>query len=331
MTGVDPLSVPLKDEKVNSIFIGTDGLDIKDTDYRFSHGSYGIPEFGTRFVRQMLDDTKPERFADLVRISGFSHGTNVWVNNARDFIKSGQATMKDAISTRDDIMNYLRSKGVPNKEAFNIMEKVRKGKGLTDERAKLMKENGVPDWYIESCRRISYMFPRAHAVAYVMMSYRIAYYKVYYPAEFYAVYLTAKIDDFNWEVIKRGKEAVLNRLDSLEIKGKNATTKEQDEITVLEIVYEMFARGYSFLPPKLEYSKAVNFTVKDGKVVVPLCGLNGVGETAGRLIESEYSKRHFCTIEELVSRAKVNKTAIESMRSNGVLEGMPESDQISFF
>jgi len=335
MTGVDPLKVPLKDEKVNSIFNGIEGLDIKDEDYRFTHGSYGIPEFGTRFVRQMLDDTKPQRFADLVRISGFSHGTNVWVNNAQEFIRNGQATMDNVISTRDDIMNYLILKGVPDSMAFLIMERVRKGKfegcKEREEMTAAMKENGVPDWYIESCRRISYMFPRAHAVAYVMMSYRIAYYKVYYPAEFYAVYLTAKIDDFNWEIISRGKRAVLQRMDELEIKGKNATAKEQDEVTVLEIVYEMFARGYEFETPGFEHSEAARFTVRDGRVVVPLCGLSGLGETAGKLIEEEYRKRPFATVEEMTDRAKVNKTAIEVMRNFGLLAGMPESDQIDLF
>ncbi|MEG1583841.1 MAG: PolC-type DNA polymerase III, partial [Anaerovorax sp.] len=173
MTGVDPLEVPLRDERVNSIFLGIDGLDIQDETYQFVHGSYGIPEFGTKFVRQMLDDTNPTKFADLVRISGFSHGTDVWINNAQEFIKSGEATITDAISTRDDIMNYLIHKGVPNKLSFKIMEKVRKGKGVTPEEVSIMEENDVPQWYIESCRRIKYMFPKAHAVAYVMMSYRI--------------------------------------------------------------------------------------------------------------------------------------------------------------
>ncbi|MEG0662732.1 MAG: PolC-type DNA polymerase III, partial [Anaerovoracaceae bacterium] len=331
MTGVDPQKVPLKDERVTGIFNGIEGLDIQDPEYKFTHGSYGIPEFGTKFVRQMLDDTKPDKFADLVRISGFSHGTNVWLNNAQAFIRSGEATMREAISTRDDIMNYLILKGLPNKEAFNIMEKVRKGKGVTEEREELMRQNDVPEWYIESCKRISYMFPRAHAVAYVMMSYRIAYYKVYHPAAFYAVYLTTKIADFNWEVIRKGSKAVLERMEEIELKEKNATKKEEDEVTVLEIAYELYSRGYQFMDPDLSYSKAMNFTVKDGKVVVPLCGLNGVGETVGKAIEAEQKNRPFETVEDLQSRAKVNKTAIESLRQSGVLEGMPESDQLCMF
>ena len=329
MTGADPLKVPLKDDRVNGIFIGIEGLGIKEPDYRFSHGSFGIPEFGTRFVRQMLDDTKPDKFADLVRISGFSHGTNVWINNAQEFIRSGEATMKDAISTRDDIMNYLILKGLPNKESFTIMEKVRKGKGVSDEEEALMRQHGVPAWYIESCKRIEYMFPRAHAVAYVMMSYRIAYYKVYYPVEFYAVYFTTKVADFNWGVIQKGSRVILDRIDSLELKGRNATKKEEDEIIVLEVAYEMYSRGFQFESPKLGESKAVQFSLKNGKIQVPLCALDGVGENAGRAIEDAYCQSPFATIDDLRDRTRVNKTAIEALRTCGALDGIQESDQMS--
>lgn len=331
LTGEDPLTVPLKDEKVNSIFNGIEGLDIIEDDYAFTHGSYGVPEFGTKFVRQMLDDTKPSRFGDLVRISGFSHGTNVWLNNAQEFIRNGTATMKDAISTRDDIMNYLILKGVPNGKAFKIMEKVRKGKGVSEENVEIMKEHDVPDWYIESCQRISYMFPRAHAVAYVIMSYRIAYYKVHFPAAFYAVFFTTKISDFNWGVIRQGRDAILRRLEEIEAKGKNATKKEEVEVIPLELAYEMYSRGYEFMDPSLSDSLAVQFTLKDGKVVVPFCALDGVGESAGRAIEDEYRKKPFMTVEDMTDRAKVNKTAVESLRAYGVLGDLPESDQISFF
>ena len=331
MTGQDPLEVPLDDKETMEIFTGIEGLNIIDSDYRFNHGTYGIPEFGTKFVRQMLDDTKPKKFADLIRISGFSHGTNVWLNNAQDYIRSGEATMDNAISTRDDIMNYLIGKGVPNADAFGIMEKVRKGKGVSDEYAEVMMAHGVPQWYLDSCRKISYMFPRAHAVAYVMMSFRIAYYKVHYPAEFYAVYLTTKIADFNWEVISCGKQAVINRMEAITIKGNNATAKENDELTVLEIVYEMFARGYEFMPPSLKYSEAARFSVKEGRVVVPISGLNGVGDTIARSIMEAQEDRPFATIEDMQDRVKANKTVIEVMRSFGLLDGMPESDQMSFF
>lgn len=332
MTGLDPLTqVPLSDARVNSIFNGIEGLDIKDPEYRFVHGSYGIPEFGTKFTRQMLDDTQPSRFADYVRISGFSHGTDVWINNAQEWIKSGQTTIKDAISTRDDIMNYLILKGLPKKSAFTIMEKVRKGRGVTDEEVALMQEHDVPEWYIESCRRIKYMFPRAHAVAYVMMSYRIAYFKVYYPAEFYATYFTTKVSEFEAETILKGSTAVLQKMDEILAKGKNATKKEEDEVIVLEVAYEMYSRGYEFMQAQLGLSHATKFYVKDGKVLLPFVALGGVGENAAKAIVDEYEKQPFETIEEIRERAKANKTAIEALRQHGVLKGLPESDQLCLF
>ncbi|MCR5482763.1 MAG: PolC-type DNA polymerase III [Clostridia bacterium] len=340
MTGLDPINdVPLKDEKVNSIFVNCEALDIKDPDYRFVHGSYGIPEFGTKFTRQMLDDTHPTRFADFVRISGFSHGTDVWINNAQEWIKTGQTTIKDAISTRDDIMNYLILKGLPKKNSFKIMEKVRKGKGVTDEEVALMQEHEVPEWYIESCRRIKYMFPRAHAVAYVMMSYRIAYFKVYYPPEFYAAYFTTKVSEFDAETILRGSAAILKKMDGLILKGKNITQKEENEIIVLEVAYEMYARGYEFLPARLGASDAVKFYAEDAldaagnrvrKVRIPLVALDGVGENAAKSICEEYKIEPYATIEEITIRGRANKTAIEAMRQHGMLEGMQETDQMSF-
>ncbi|MCB6992589.1 PolC-type DNA polymerase III [bacterium 210820-DFI.6.37] len=331
MTGVDPLKVPLKDQRVNSIFNGIDGLDIKDPEYRFTHGSYGIPEFGTSFTRKMLDDTKPDKFADLVRISGFSHGTDVWLNNAQELIVKGIATMNDAISTRDDIMNYLRLKGLPNKDAFTIMEKVRKGKGLTQEQEDLMREHDVPDWYIDSCKKIKYMFPRAHAVAYVMMSYRIAYYKVYYPPEFYAVYFTTKAADFDEKTILKGSLAVQEKMDNITSKGNNASKKEEAEMTVLEVAYEMYARGYEFTPARLGVSDGIKFGTLDGKVLLPFVAVSGVGETAARSLAEEYEKRPYETVDEIRERAKINKTAIEELREHGVLAGLPETDQLSLF
>ncbi len=331
MTGVDPTKVPIKDDKVMSIFKGTEGLDIKDADYRFTHGSYGIPEFGTKFVRQMLDDTKPENFADLVRISGFSDGTDVWLNNAQDLIVNGIATMKDAISTRDDIMNYLKLKGVPNKDAFTIMEKVRKGKGLTEEQETLMREKDVPEWYIESCKKIQYMFPRAHAVAYVMMSNRIAYYKVYRPVEFYAVYFTAKVAYFDEKVILKGRDAILARMDEILKKGKDASQKEEDELPVLEVAYEMCARGYEFEPARLGISDGLRFLSHDGKVLLPFVAITGVGESAAKILAEEYRKRPYETVEDVSERGKINKSALDEMRQHGILEGLPETAQISLF
>lgn len=331
LTGVTPDEIPLSDPKVSSIFLNTEALDIRIDNYRQRHGTFGIPEFGTPFTRQMLDETKPAKFSALVRISGFSHGTDVWINNAQEFIRTGQATMDDAIATRDDIMNYLIAKGVPKKDSFDIMEKVRKGKGVTEERQQIMRDHDVPEWYIESCKRIQYMFPKAHAVAYVMMSYRIAYFKVYYPPEFYATHFTTKIDFFNANVILGGMQSVIDRMDAIGKMGKDATKKEQDEIPVYEVAYEMYARGYEFLPVKFGCSKGMKFSVEGGKVRLPFRALEGMGETAALSIESEYEKREFSSVEDLMVRTSVNSSNIETLRAHGVLEGIPESDQVSLF
>ncbi|MDD2215903.1 MAG: PolC-type DNA polymerase III, partial [Eubacteriales bacterium] len=331
ITGVDPLTIPLKDPKVNGIFNGIKDLEIKISDYQLQHGTYGIPEFGTKFVRQMLDDVKPEHFSDLIRISGFSHGTDVWINNAQDLIRNGTATIKDAISTRDDIMNYLISKGMNSKISFRIMENVRKGRGVTDEEAKIMAENNVPEWYIESCRRIQYMFPKAHAVAYVMMSYRIAYYKVYYPLAFYTVFFTMKVADFNEEVILDGIHAVQKRMREIEEKGRQATKKEEDELTVLEVAYEMYARGFEFLPVDMAQSDSVKFKIKDGKVLLPFLALNGVGENAAKNIISEREKGAFISVDEIRTRAKLTRTAIDALRRVGALARLPETNQMTLF
>lgn len=331
MTGVDPLTVPLTDRKVLSIFNGIEALDIKDPEYKFKHGSYAIPEFGTSFVRQMLDDTKPDKFADLVRISGFSHGTDVWLNNAQDYIRDGVATMREVISTRDDIMNYLMLKGIENKTSFQIMEDVRKNRPLKQEQLDVMKEHGVPQWYIDSCIKIQYMFPRAHAVAYTMMSFRMAWYKVYYPREFYATYFSSVVSDFDADTILRGKNAILEKMELINAKGQEATAKENNELIVLEVAYEMYARGYGFKDMVLGESEAGKFKISDGKVLLPFMALSGMGETAAKSLVDEYKIKPYDTIEEIMKRAKINKTSIEALKARGVLRGLPETDQLSFF
>lgn len=331
MTGVDPLTVPLKDPKVDSIFNGTSGLDIRRADYKATHGTFGIPEFGTRFVRQMLDDIKPTHFSDLVRISGFSHGTDVWINNAQELIRSGTAAITEAISTRDDIMNDLIAKGVPSKPAFKIMESVRKGRGVSEEEAALLRKHGVADWYIESCRRIQYMFPKAHAVAYVMMSYRIAYYKVYHPLAFYAASFSMKIADFNSAVIQEGYHAVKRRMEEIEDKGKNTTQKEEDELTVLELALEFYARGFEFHPWDRQRSDPARFLLEEGKLRPPFLALSGVGEIAARSLAEERDKGEFFSVDDLRERARLNKTAIEALKKAGVLADLPETDQLALF
>lgn len=331
MTGVDPMTIDLTDRKVLSIFNGIEALDIKDENYKYTHGTYAIPEFGTGFVRQMLDDTKPDKFADLVRIAGFSHGTDVWLNNAQDYIRSGVATVREVISARDDIMNYLILKGIGNKMSFQIMEDVRKNRPLKDEQLAVMKEHGVPDWYIDSCIKIQYMFPRAHSVAYVMMSFRLAWFKVYYPREFYATYFTSVAADFDADVILQGKEAILRRIDAVNAMGDNASPKDKAEVLVFEVAYEMYARGYKFRWPRLGASKALKFWTEDGDILLPFTALDGVGATAAEALEDSYGKKPFATIEDAVNRAKLNKISVAALRSRGVFDGLPEADQISFF
>lgn len=330
LTGVDPLNVDLTDRDVLSIFNGIEALNIIDPDYRFTHGSYGIPEFGTAFVRKMLDDIKPERFADLVRISGFSHGTDVWLNNAQNYISTRQATMREVISTRDDIMNYLILKGIKNREAFQIMEDVRKNRPLKEEQLKMMKDHDVPDWYIESCRKIQYMFPRAHAAAYTIMSFRMAWYKVYYPAAFYAAVFTGDSNHFNANVILKGSQACLRQIDDIDRKGDNVTDKDVGEKTILEIAYEMYSRGIEVCEASFELSDPLKFTVHGDKVVLPFVAYNGVGSTAADSIARAYREKTFATVEDMAYRSKVSKTVVEEMRSHGMFEGMPESDQISW-
>ncbi len=330
-TGLDPLGIPLKDEKVDGIFNGTKNLDIKMENYPLTHGTYGIPEFGTYFVRQMLDDVKPKYFSDLIRISGLSHGTDVWINNAQNVIRDKQAAFRDVICTRDDIMNGLIAKGLSAKTAFKIMEKVRKGKGITEEEAKDMEEHNVPLWYIESCRKIGYMFPKAHAVAYVIMSYRIAYYKVYYPLAFYATFFTIKAADFNAETVLGGANRVWARINEIAEKGKFASQKEMDELTVLEVAYEMYARGYAFDGVDLTRSRAIKFIVDRDRVLLPFRAVAGVGETAAFNLADAVEHGQFLSVDDLQEKAKLNKTVIEALQNMGVLKDLPESNQITLF
>ncbi|MEF9922104.1 MAG: PolC-type DNA polymerase III, partial [Anaerovoracaceae bacterium] len=232
---------------------------------------------------------------------------------------------------RDDIMNYLILKGIEKITSFKIMEDVRKNRPLSDEQLEIMKSHGVPDWYIDSCIKIQYMFPRAHAVAYVMMSFRMAWYKVYYPVEFYATYFTSTVANFDAETILKGPRAILDKIDMTSAKGNNATAKEKDEILALEVAYEMYARGYEFLPPELGKSLATKFWTDQGKVLLPFVSIEGVGDTAANAFADEYEKKPFDTIEEAITRAKLNKTAVEGLRSHGVFQGLPETDQLSLF
>ncbi|WP_024614721.1 PolC-type DNA polymerase III [Clostridium sp. Ade.TY] len=331
LTGLDPKTIPLNDEKVLSLFIKPDALGVTKEELKCEVGSYGLPEFGTKFVRQMLVDTQPKSFADLVRISGLSHGTDVWLNNAQYFIKEGYTTLKDCIATRDDIMVYLMYQGVPPKASFTIMEKVRKGKGLTEEDEKLMRENNVPDWYIESCKRIKYMFPKGHAVAYVMMAVRIAYYKVYYPEAYYATYFTVRADDFDADLICKGEGAIDDKLQELYSLGNAVTAKDKGMITSLEMAFEMYKRGFKFLKVDLYKSEATKFIIEEDGLRPPINALQGVGDNAAKAIVEARKDGEFISKEDLRLRSKITKTAVETLDNHGCLEGMSETNQLSLF
>ncbi|NFO09897.1 PolC-type DNA polymerase III [Clostridium botulinum] len=331
LTGLDPKTIPLNDEKVLSLFTSPEALGVTKEELECEVGSYGLPEFGTKFVRGMLVDTQPKTFADLVRISGLSHGTDVWLNNAQYYIKEGFTTLRDCIATRDDIMVYLMYKGLPPKSAFTIMEKVRKGKGLSEDDEKLMKEHEVPEWYIGSCKKIKYMFPKGHAVAYVMMAVRIAYYKVYYPEAYYATYFTVRADDFDANLVCLGDGAVHTKLQELYELGNNASVKDKGLITVLELCFEAYKRGVKFLRVDLYKSEGVKFKIEDGALRLPLNSLPGVADNAAKNIVEARVKGEFISKEDLRIRAGVSKTVIESLSNHGCLDGLSETNQLSLF
>lgn len=333
MTGIKITDIPLDDPATMSLFTSTKALGIEPEDIDGTTvGSMAIPEFGTKFTRQMLVDTKPTTFAELVRIAGLSHGTDVWLNNAQDLVRANVVGLKEVISTRDDIMNYLIFMGLKPKMAFTIMESVRKGKGLKPEHEEAMLENEVPDWYITSCKKIKYMFPKAHAVAYVMTSFRIAYCKVNYPEAFYATYFTTKVDDFDIELITSGIDNVKERLNQIKELGTKATTKENSQYTILEVVVEMYARGIEFMHIDLYESDAKDFKIYGPKKILPpMVSLQGMGENAALSVVDARKDGKFLSKEDLIKRTKLSKTLVEKLSEHGALDGMSEKNQLSFF
>lgn len=323
--------IPIDDKETMKIFTSPKVFGITLDEINCDTGTLAIPEFGTPFVRQMIMDTKPQTFSDLVRISGLSHGTDVWINNAQDIIRNGYAKISEVISTRDDIMTYLIYKGVEKKKSFDIMERVRKGKGLREEDEQSMKEADVPQWYIDSCNTIKYMFPKAHAVAYVTMSVKIAYFKVHYPEAFYATYFTTKAEDFDAEIITKGENNILNNIKMLEEKGNEKTAKEKNLITVLEVAFEMYKRGYKFTKVDLYKSDDRKFLLSKDGIIPPLVGLQGLGINAAASIKSEREKKEFISVEDIIKRAKVSKTVIEVLDKHGCLSKLDKTNQISIF
>ena len=332
ITGLDATTIPLDDKETMSIFTSTEALDVTPEEINCPIGSLAIPEFGTSFVRQMLLDTKPTTFAELVRISGLSHGTDVWLNNAQDLVVDKIVEFKDVISTRDDIMNYLLFKGLPPKMAFTIMENVRKGKGLKPEFIEEMNKHDVPQWYIDSCQKIKYMFPKAHAVAYVMMSFRLAYYKVHYPAAFYATYFTTKAQDFDADLIVKGLDSIKQKIQEIHELGNDATAKDKTMLTVLEVALEMYARKIKIIPVDIYKSDATKFIVVDDTTILPpMIALQGVGENAAINIQNERENGEFISKEDLRKRTKISKTVVETLSNHGSLNNMSEKNQLSLF
>ena len=336
LTGIDPTKVPLDDKETMSIFSSTKALGVTPEQIHSEVGSFGIPEFGTKFVRGMLVDTKPTTFEELLRISGLSHGTDVWLGNAQSLIDEGTITLQEAICTRDDIMLYLIKQGVPAKPAFKIMETVRKGKALKDPEQwakykEIMQENNVPDWYIKSCEKIKYMFPKAHAAAYVTNAFRIAWFKVHQPVAYYTAYFTIRADEFDSECMIYGKEKVKNKMKELELQGNAISTKDKNVYSILELVLEMYERGITFLPIDLYKSHATKFRIEDSGIRPPLNSIPGLGTVAAESIEEAKKDGEFMCIDELQQRAKIGKSVIELLKKFGCLEGMTQSNQMSLF
>ncbi|MDD2234037.1 MAG: PolC-type DNA polymerase III [Desulfitobacteriaceae bacterium] len=331
LTGIKARQISLDDAGTMSLFSCTAALGVTAGEIRSKTGTYGIPEFGTKFVRQMLEDTQPQTFSDLVRISGLSHGTDVWLGNAQDLVCGGKATISEIIACRDDIMVYLIYKGLEPKKAFKIMEGVRKGKGLKPEDIEEMRSNNVPEWYIESCQKIKYMFPKAHAVAYVMMSFRIAWYKLYYPEAFYATFFSVRADEFDIDLICQGRQACLQKIEEIENKGNEASAKEKNLLTTLELAVEMDFRGIPILKVDLEKSHATNFLVTSAGILPPFTSLQGLGESAARSISALRDEGGITSVEDLRTHAKISKTVIEILHKHGCLQGLPEQNQLSFF
>ena len=333
-TNMEIKDIPLADKDTLKIFSSTESLGVSPEEIGTEIGTYGIPEFGTGFVRQMLIDTRPTTFAELVRISGLSHGTNVWLNNAQEFVRNGQATLSQIITVRDDIMNYLIDQGLDNSDAFKIMEFVRKGKPKKEPEnwekySNMMKEKNVPDWYIESCRRIEYMFPKGHAVAYVMMAMRIAYFKVHQPLAFYAAFLSRKADDFDMEVMSKGVLAK-QKLEELS-KEPKLDPKKKNEQAICEIVVELEARGIELLPVDIYLSEGRKFKIEDGKIRIPLIGISGLGGAVIENILKEREEAKFISVEDLKRRTKMSQTVADKLKSIGAISSLSETNQISLF
>jgi len=338
-SGIPVNAVSMSDPAVYSLFTSTEALGVTPEEIFSQNGTFCIPEFGTDFVRGMLLDCRPKNFADLLQISGLSHGTDVYLGNAKDLIDKGICTISEVIGTRDNIMVYLIHQGIESGLAFKITETVRKGliaKGAVsmdewNSMTDVMREHGVPEWYIESCGKIKYMFPKAHAAAYVISALRLAWYKVHKPIEFYCAFFTARPEDIEVETVMRGKEAVRQRIASIKAKGKEASVKETDVHNKLLIINEMLSRGLEILPIDLKKSHATRYELEDGKMRLPFCALSGVGDKAAEAIYAAAQEGDYISKDEFQTAAGVSKTIIQTLSDIGALGDLPDSNQMSFF
>lgn len=331
LSGMDPKTIPTDDPEVMKIFSGTESLGVTEQQIMCKTGTLGIPEFGTRFVRQMLEDTKPTTFSELVQISGLSHGTDVWLGNAQELIHNRICNLSEVIGCRDDIMVYLIYQGLDPSFAFKIMESVRKGKGLSEDMEAEMRKNEVPEWYIDSCKKIKYMFPKAHAAAYVLMAVRIAYFKVHLPLLYYAAYFTVRAEDFDVEAMSRGSEAIRAKIEEINAKGLEASNKEKNLLTVLELALEMTERGFSFKKIDLYKSSASEFIIDGDSLIPPFNSIPGLGTNVALSIVKARAEGEFLSKEDLQQRGKVSKTILEFLDKQGCLESLPEQNQLSLF
>lgn len=331
-SGVKIADIPMNDRKVYDLLLTPEPLGVTPEEIDSETGTFGLPELGTPFVRQMLMDAQPKTFSDLLQISGLSHGTGVWLGNAKDLIANGTCTISECVGTRDSIMVYLIHAGLPPGDAFTIMETVRKkNKFLSPEQIAIMREHNVPEWYIDSCNKIEYMFPKAHAVAYDISAIRLGWYKVYYPIAFYAAMFTVAPGGFDGEIAIRGKEYVKNQIKEINAKGKEATAAEKDMIPIWQLVVEFYARGFNFLPVDLYKSKAKIFEPDGDKIRIPFSVLPGLGVKAAESIEAVAAEGEIFSVEELAQKSKISKTHIEILKRNHVLDGLNDTNQMRFF
>lgn len=331
LSGIDPKTIPVDDKETMQIFSSPASLGVTEEDILCKTGTFGVPEFGTGFVRQMLEDTKPTTFSELVQISGLSHGTDVWLGNAQELIRSGICDLSSVIGCRDDIMVYLMYAGLEPSMAFKTMEFVRKGKGLTDEMIDAMKANDVPDWYLDSCLKIKYMFPKAHAAAYVLMAVRIAYFKVHHPLYYYAAYFTIRASDFDLITMIKDKESIKNTVKDMYSRYMDLGKKEKDVLTVLEIMNEMAHRGFKMQPISLEKSQAFDFIIEDDTLIPPFIAVPGLGENVAKRIVEAREDGPFLSKEDLNKKAGLSQKIIEYLDDLGSLPDLPDKAQLSIF